>query len=287
MFGKECYKDINRILNEKLQEKKALVAVHRGVRGGNITENTITAFNAALDMGGDAFECDVIRSTDGILYVFHDGTEPRNLNRQENIKTMSSQTIDQLWCNNGDMVSSGTHVEKLEDVLKYFCHGELFNIDRAWDIFPELFPVLDQYPHVLSQAIIKSPVEEKYLDFLDQYPVKYMYMPIVYSMEEAAKVMEYKNINLVGMELIAENEDADVYKDENIRRIREQNLFVWINVIKLGEHYCLFGHLDDDKALKGDPDGSWGEVLKKGGNILQTDWPYQLSCYRNQYFGLK
>ena len=59
--------------------------------------------------------------------------------------------------------------------------------------------------------------------------------------------MEYKNINLVGMELIAENEDADVYKDENIRRIREQNLFVWINVIKLGEHYCLFGHLDDDK----------------------------------------
>ena len=35
MFGKECYKDINRILNEKLQEKKACRCTS-GVRGGNI-----------------------------------------------------------------------------------------------------------------------------------------------------------------------------------------------------------------------------------------------------------
>ena len=47
---------------------------------------------------------------------------------------------------------------------------------------------------------------------------------------------------------------------------------------------ALFAGLDDDAALAGDPDGSWGEMMRKGVRVIQTDWPWQLSRYRARYF---
>ena len=53
MVGKEKFKEINRLLNQKLEEKKVLIAVHRGCGCGNIIENTIPAYRAALQMHAD------------------------------------------------------------------------------------------------------------------------------------------------------------------------------------------------------------------------------------------
>lgn len=64
-------------------------------------------------------------------------------------------------------------------------------------------------------------------------------------------------------------------------------MFVWANAIKLWptDVGSLFAGLDDDAALAGDPDGSWGEMMRKGVRVIQTDWPWQLSRYRARYFG--
>ena len=284
MTGRECYAEINSTLDALLEEKKILVAVHRGAWGGNIVENTIPSCRLCREMGGDVFECDVASSTDGVLYAFHDGGEPRMLGRRENIKTMSSETIDQLTYNNCIFEPSGVHVERFEDIVRYFCHGEIFNIDRAWDILPQLTAALDKYPHALKQAIIKTHVVPEQLQFLNDYPTKYMYMPIVYSMDEVRQVLSYPTLNVVGMELITDSKDKDVFQDENIRFIRDQNMYVWANVIKLGtlDKHVLFAGLDDDVALLDDPDKAWGEAIRKGCNVLQTDWPLQLSRYRDR-----
>lgn len=52
---------------------------------------------------------------------------------------------------------------------------------------------------MVKQAIIKTPVKDEYLEFFQNCPVKYMYMPIVYNMEELRKVLTYDNINIVGI----------------------------------------------------------------------------------------
>lgn len=49
---------------------------HRGARR-LAPENTLAAFEAALAAGADGFECDVQRSRDGALIVFHDDTLAR------------------------------------------------------------------------------------------------------------------------------------------------------------------------------------------------------------------
>ena len=284
MVGKERFKEINHILNKELEKKKVLIAVHRGVWGGNIIQNTLAAFKACRQMGADLFECDLSESTDGILYMFHDGNEEQILGTKKSILEMSSQEIDAAMCRNSCGQPSGKYLERFETLLQNLSHGELFNVDRSWESLDTLHEIMKKYPHVISQAIIKTPAEDKYLDFFQNCANKYMYMPIVRSMEDAEKVLTYTDINLVGMEAIISSEDNGLFKDENIQWIRSQNLFFWANVLTLGNkpEHRLYAGYDDDMALLKDPDLSWGKLIDKGINVLQTDWPCQLFQYRQQ-----
>lgn len=74
---------------------------------------------------------------------------------------------------------------------------------------------------MVKQAIIKTPVKDEYLEFFQNCPVKYMYMPIVYNMEELRKVLTYDNINIVGVEAIAKTADSEMIDPENLKWIRE------------------------------------------------------------------
>ena len=129
-------------------------------------------------------------------------------------------------------------------------------------------------------------LKKEYLDFFQNCPVKYMYMPIAYSMEEVRQVLAYDNINVVGVEVIAKSADSEMFAEENLRWLREQGLYVWINSITLSDHHILSGTYDDDMALRLGPDSAWGVLMDRGCNVIQTDWPAQLSAYRNQKFGL-
>lgn len=285
MLGKEKYKNINRLLSKEIKEKRSLIAVHRGYPGGNIVENTIPAFYNALKVGGDMFEMDLIKSTDGVLYIFHDGMEERNFKIKENIKTMSSKEIDSLCYYNSVDAKTDYKVILFEDAIKEFKNNELYNIDRAWGILPEVFKILDKY-NVVQQALLKSPVKKEVLEFLDSYDTKYMYMPIVYSMEEVYEVLKYDNINVVGVEIIAENEECDLFKQKNIEKIKNENLFVWVNAITLDNRTKLFAGLDDDISVIENPDKGWGKLYEKKIDILQTDWPSLMYEYRKKYFNL-
>lgn len=63
------------LIQEK-ENENILIAAHRGVSGGNIPCNTLAAFDVALRQGADIIECDIAKSTDGKVFVFHPGTEP-------------------------------------------------------------------------------------------------------------------------------------------------------------------------------------------------------------------
>ena len=175
-------------------------------------------------------------------------------------------------------------LERFEEVLEHFSHGELFNVDRAWWFLPEVHEVMRRYPAAVSQAVIKTPVKEEYLEFFQNCPVKYMYMPIAYDMEQVRLALSYPDINIVGVEAIAKTPEDELFQDENIRWMKEQGLFVWINAITLGglKQHVLYGGLDDDLALLKGPEESWGRIMDKGIEVIQTDWPVQLNRYRRE-----
>lgn len=280
MIGKKEYSEINALLNKKLDEVGVLIAVHRGSSGGNIIENTIPAFKAAIQQGGDMLEIDVCQSTDGILYLFHDGAEKRLLQQLDNIKTMDSEKIESLTYFNKDYTRIKYMVERLEDTLTYFKGDTLINIDRAWDIWPDLLKMLDKY-NMSNQVILKGPVVKEQLHFLDNYETKYMFMPIIHTLDEIETVLTYQNLNLVGLELIADSEAHPLFQDELIEKLHNMNLFVWANAITLDDEIVLFAHLDDNRSILQDPDHGWGKLFEKKIDVIQTDWPTLLASYRN------
>ena len=235
-------------------------------------------------MGADLFECDLSETTDGVLYMFHDGGEWRVLGKDQSILSMSSEEVDSLMCRNGLGEPSGRYLQRFEQLLEHYTNGELFNVDRSWPSLAKLDEIMQKYPHAISQAVIKTPVKEEYLEFFQNCPNKYMYMPIAYNMEEVKKVLSYPDINVVGVEAILSSEDTDLFRDESIAWIHEQGLYYWANVITLGNKpgHRLYAGYEDDVALAKGPEASWGKLIDKGIDILQTDWPYQLNQFRKE-----
>lgn len=288
MVGQSRYSTINEILNQTIEEKKSLIAVHRGAWGGNIIENTTPSYLLARDMGADMFECDLSKSVDGVIYAFHDGGERRMLGISPNIKTLSSTEIDTLLYRNSLGEPSGVKVERFSSIAANFNHGELYNIDRSWDYLHETTEILKQYPWAIKQALIKTHVRDDSLQFFNECPEKYMYMPIVYTMADVENVLSYPDINLVGMELIALTPESELFQDNNIQYIKSKGLFIWANAITLSglPQHILFGGLDDDAAILTNKETTWGKLYEKGIDVIQTDWPFQLKKYRDCYFGL-
>lgn len=266
---------INAKLEAKLASKRPLIAVHRGSPGGIFIENTIPAYVAAVRQGGDIIESDVILSTDGVLYTFHDGNELRLCNETTNIKKLSSKEIDEL-----SYFDTKYKVERFESVLSYFKGDTLFNIDRAWEYWPEVLKLVDQYD-MADQIILKSKVEKGLLEYLEAHSTKYMYMPIVKTEEELATVQKY-DINLVGIEFLAKSDDDLFAQPSFIRSIQQQGLFFWANAINFDDHTILYAGYDDRTSIMDDPDKGWGVLLEKGVDIIQTDWPQMLSAYIQQ-----
>ena len=283
----ERYRKNNRLLNHMLDEKKALIAVHRGTRGGNIIENTIAAYDIAISMGADLLEFDLSMSTDGELYLFHDGEEKRLLDIKDNICTMDSAQIDHLEYRNSIGLPSGVHVQRFEQALTRYCGtSQLINIDRSWNYLPQTTQVLRQYTNALEQVIMKTPVKAEYLDFFSKAPEPYMYMPIAQSAQEIAQVLARPQINTVGIEIIARHSNDALLSEDYIHSLRKKGLFVWVNTLVLSNlpGHNLSGGFNDDRAVQGCPDDTWGTLFSRGVNILQTDWPSQLREYRDTYF---
>jgi glycerophosphoryl diester phosphodiesterase len=270
------------MIKAKLLNNPFLIAVHRGSSMGNVVENTIPAFHAAIQSGADILEIDIIRSTDGMFYIFHDGTEKRLLGEDRNIKTMDSNKIESLYYRNNNGQVINLKVEKLEDVLHTFRGDILFNLDRSWEFWDTLLPFLDQY-NMKEQILLKSPVQKEWLDILDAHPEKYPFMPIIKHLSDIQQIEAYENINMVGMEIIAENQESPFFQEETIKMIKEKDLFIWINAIRLDDETILYAEFDDDASIIKGPDYGWQVLVDKGADMLQTDWPSLLYNFREKF----
>jgi len=272
---------IRDLLDRKKSESPVMIAAHRGASGGNIIENTCCGFECALKNGADILELDVVRSTDGKLYVFHDGNEHRLLGIEENIKTLSSDQIEKLTYYNPSRKMTGFKVERFEKVLSHFKGREvLMNVDRAWKIWPDVLEAVRKYD-MWRQVIIKSPVQRTYLDVLKDYPEPVMYMAIVENEEHLRILKEYPTVNLVAMEMIFLTEQDSHIAPQRIERYHEDGLLLWVNALRLHDEWNRSAHHDDNVAILEDMDRGWGWLADYGFDIIQTDWPLLMRNYLN------
>lgn len=254
-----------------------MVAVHRGSGRGSIAENTSKAIRAALVEGAEMVEIDIIESTDGEFFLFHDGYEPMSFGIEQRLPQLSTAEIEALnysWCISEP---GGYPVEKLDDVLAEF-PTTFFNVDRSWRWWPGLLDRMAAKGNI-SHLVVKCPMLPDALGALSQHPAPFPFIPIVRTPAEVEEVIADENLNTVGFELLA-GDLAHPFADRHyIARLRERGFVVLLNALNLGDRVPLFAGFDDETSLLIDPARGWGELADRGADIIQTDWPGPLRAY--------
>ncbi|GAB4578531.1 MAG: glycerophosphodiester phosphodiesterase [Anaerolineales bacterium] len=116
------------------------IIAHRGA-SRYAPENTLTAFQLALEQGADGLEFDVRLSADGYPVVFHDATVRHRTNGQGWVAKLPLAELQKLDAGNGERIPT------LEQVLEAVGGKTLLNI--------ELKPIL-RHTHLLSEKVVEA-----------------------------------------------------------------------------------------------------------------------------------
>ncbi|WP_319406752.1 glycerophosphodiester phosphodiesterase family protein [uncultured Desulfosarcina sp.] len=124
----------------KKQLQQRLFIAHRGI-SARYPENTLAAFNGAIDAGAHMIELDVCLSKDRHLVVIHDETVDRTTNGTGPVKTLTLAQLRQLDA--GSWFDPRFHAERLptlSQVLDTVKGHLLVNIEIKPEAFEEKRP---------------------------------------------------------------------------------------------------------------------------------------------------
>lgn len=131
---------------------KTKVAAHRGAHNnaGSIIENTVSAFDRAVDLGSWGIEFDVQCSADGVPVVHHDLDFKRLFHREERIDQIKWSEFEKIL----------PHIPTLEQVIDRYGKKQKLFIE-----IKESFNQYDKLPSLLSHL---EPIEDFYIISLDE-----------------------------------------------------------------------------------------------------------------------
>lgn len=261
----------NEPIRKLIQRNKVIIAAHRGTCGGNVVQNTSLAYKNSLLHGADMIEVDAAMTTDGVFYAFHNGEEKIEYGIEQDIRTLSSKEVDEMYTLNCLGQRTKQKAERLEDVLEHFKDKCLINIDRSWFYWDKIIEVIKK-SQMQGQVLLKSGIEEELLQKLEEIGEDIMYMPIMKDIKEWDIVKKY-NINVAAAELIFKDLDSPFVQPDFMKELHDLGIAPWVNAITLDDDTVLSGRLDDNNAIKNGFEDNWGKLIELGFEIIQTDWP--------------
>lgn len=131
-----------------------IVIAHRGA-SAYYPENTMAAFEGAVEMGAEMIELDIMMSKDGVPVAFHDAQLEDHTNGTGDLKNYSLQELQALDAGSWyDSKFSGEKIPTLEQVLEFAAGTISLNIE------------------IKTEAVtdsVRGGVEEKSLELVRKY----------------------------------------------------------------------------------------------------------------------
>ena len=106
------------------------VAAHRGWKD-KYPENTMEAFEKAIELGVDQLETDVRMTSDGELVLIHDATLDRTTNGTGNVHEFSFEEIRKLDAGNGEQIPT------LREFMELIKDHPTITIDIELKVYPQ------------------------------------------------------------------------------------------------------------------------------------------------------
>lgn len=162
-------------------ENRMYVAAHRG-DSYNYYENTMTAFEKAVDAGADMVETDVHLTLDGQLALIHDDTVDRTTNGSGRVDEKTMAELKRL--NAGDTMSQEA-IPTLEELLAFACNKKITlnieikeywsekNEDRVIKCIEDTLALVEKYG--LGERILINSFDAWVLEYVyKKYGKKYL-----------------------------------------------------------------------------------------------------------------
>ena len=266
-------------LFESRKQKKILIAGHRGNWGGSIAPNTIASYEAALMLGADIIEADIVMSKDGKFFAYHSGEEKGCFGIDSSIYDLTSSEIEKLRYRNSLYEEINQGVNYMDDVLEYLRGRCFINIDRGWKKgWRQILNYLKS-KNMLDQIILKCPPEKELLLEIEENAQEIMYMGIIRTPEQYELIKSFKKVNTVAMEINYESNNQAVASVDFINQVHNDKLLAWCNSLNVNTSKNLAGGYDDSISIMKGPEYGWGKLIDKGYDIIQTDWPSLVMNY--------
>ncbi|TYR37939.1 glycerophosphodiester phosphodiesterase family protein [Sphingobacterium phlebotomi] len=256
-------------------ETNVLVVSHRG-EWRQAPENSLKAIELAIEAGVDVVEIDLAKTKDGHLILMHDKTLDRTTTGKGSVGKWTLDSLKTLKLKNGAGLRTHHSIPTLEDALLLAKGRVMLNLDKAYDLFDEVYALLEK-TNTTDHIIMKgnkdvATVKQQFGQYLD----KVIYMPIVnLDNPNAKQIIDDFNqeINPVAFELVYK-EKTNKLPLQLASELKGKNL-LWYNTL----WDTLAGGHDDDKAVE-DPDESYGYLVNTlNARIIQTDRSPYLITY--------
>lgn len=258
--------------------EKILVVAHRGTAGGNIPCNTIPAYEIALRQGADMIEIDLEMTADGHLVIFHPGMEKAHLRSEKLIPTMTLEEVQSLRYVNYDTAPTQFGVELFDDVLETFKDRCYINVDKFWGHPAEIAKAIRRHG-MSEQMLVKSTPSDDVVRILSETAPEIAYMPVIRADDGTHEKLMASGIRYIGCEILFFNDDDPQVSPVFIARLHNDGKVAWVNSIIYDYKAQIAAGHSDDVAMGGDPDQSWGWLVDRGFDIIQTDWTAPLIDY--------
>ena len=115
---------------------KPLIMAHRG-NSARCPENTLAAFQQALDDGADILETDLHVSADGVFMCIHDNTLERTTNGQGLVEARTQAELQALDASYGRPEFAGTRIPRLDEVIALLPPVVALGLELKTDAFLE------------------------------------------------------------------------------------------------------------------------------------------------------
>lgn len=234
------------------QQKRIVVISHRGEHLKH-PENTIPAFQAALDAGADFIEVDVRTTADGKLVLMHDGDVSRMTNGKGEVASMTFDEIRKLevGLKMGPQFA-GTPVPTFDEVLA-FARGKIGVYIDSKRISPaDAIAAIERHQMADHVVIYGAPA---YLKEIAASRPRLKVMP------EAGSPQHLKNmLDAMPLKVVAfDNRD---FNDPTLEIARQAGVEIYV-----------------DRLGPADNPQFWQDAIDRGATGIQTDRPAELVAY--------
>lgn len=156
------------------------VIAHRGA-SAYAPENTMAAFKKAVEMKAEMMELDVLMSSDGVVFCFHDGDLDRLTSATGDFTSLSSDSLKKLEAGSWfDSSFDGEAIPTLEDVLAFAKDKIAVNIEIKTE------SVTDSLENGIEEKVLALVAKYEMLDFVIFSSFDYRALKHIRELEPAA-----------------------------------------------------------------------------------------------------